>query len=85
MGLDSQRKTPCGFCFVIYDRREVCGPPLQATGQRTYVESGTMCRLCMVPAAVAPQTCCCRAALPPVLSQLTPVEHQSHRRMRWPR
>ncbi|KIY98456.1 nuclear cap-binding protein subunit 2 [Monoraphidium neglectum] len=22
MGLDSQRKTPCGFCFVIYDRRE---------------------------------------------------------------
>lgn len=23
MGLDSQRKTPCGFCFVVYDRREV--------------------------------------------------------------
>jgi RNA recognition motif-containing protein len=25
MGLDSQRKTPCGFCFVIYDRRQVRG------------------------------------------------------------
>ncbi|KAI8468339.1 MAG: hypothetical protein J3K34DRAFT_13665 [Monoraphidium minutum] len=22
MGLDSQRKTPCGFCFVVYDRRD---------------------------------------------------------------
>ncbi|GBF93677.1 hypothetical protein Rsub_06780 [Raphidocelis subcapitata] len=22
MGLDATRKTPCGFCFVIYDRRE---------------------------------------------------------------
>lgn len=26
MGLDAQRKTPCGFCFVVYDRREVCVP-----------------------------------------------------------
>lgn len=22
MGLDSQRRTPCGFCFVVYDARE---------------------------------------------------------------